>query len=519
MADGTKAGGDAPRTLFSLGRSGKRKGRVDRGVAARGLPPAPRRRELVDTDVATIDPDEVTDADLSDATEHPVDEIDAETTEGGDVAEPCPSCSLPLVPGAMFCGECGTRVDLAPKRLRRRASCSTTTFPVSPCRPRPTASFEVAEPVTGTLRDDETSTPTTWPTTTARDRGAAPCSVPSSAPRASPRPMADDGTTTPRPSCRGRGRADEVEVVEDDAEPSRPRLSVEDEAEPSRPSWSRTTPSPRPSWSRTTGRAEAEPVEDDAEPSRPSWSSDDRRGRAGRRRGRRRRADRRGRRRRGRADDEPAPSSAESPAAAAVAAPAPRRAGAAEAESLGSDGAGGCRARRWLQEGRVDRRGGGRRRGRADHRRGRHGRRRQERRQEGRPGRRRPEKSTTTTDGVLDHGVDRHHRGADDHRRPGADRHDHARRRRSTTRVRPRRPRCPARPVAPPPPPPASPANVQVTAPATSSAGNVLPDRPAERRRHADVVPRHLERPEDRGHRVARPRARVGANSADSRST
>src|SRR4029078_2368304 len=69
-------------------------------------------------------------------------------------SEPCPSCSLPLVPGAMFCGECGTRVT-APDAAAPADVLLDDEVPGEPRPPEAEGSFEVAEPVTGTLEDDD----------------------------------------------------------------------------------------------------------------------------------------------------------------------------------------------------------------------------------------------------------------------------------------------------------------------------------------------------------------------------
>ena len=84
MAHRTKNRGGAPRTLFSLDRSSNRRG-------ARG-------------GTAVEDPIETTEEVTSE------DETGAVTESMPAHAEPCPSCEMPLVAGAMFCGECGTRV-------------------------------------------------------------------------------------------------------------------------------------------------------------------------------------------------------------------------------------------------------------------------------------------------------------------------------------------------------------------------------------------------------------------------
>jgi len=92
MADDTANGtsGDAPRTLFARGRGGKRKRGAAAESALENYPPA--------------DPDELssTEGGGTDGDSAPADESGA--------PELCPSCAEALVPGALFCGECGTRV-------------------------------------------------------------------------------------------------------------------------------------------------------------------------------------------------------------------------------------------------------------------------------------------------------------------------------------------------------------------------------------------------------------------------
>ena len=296
------------------------------------------------------------------------------------------------------------------------------------------------------------------------------------------------------------------------------------EAEP-RPSWPRTEPS---GAEETRGRAgrrgrgraepEAELVEEDA---RGRAGRGGARGRAGRRR-------RRGRCRfrpttTGRScrswpasqrPRRPVPSPARWPPPMR---PMPRRRVARLVRGVGRWVRWERRVRWWIQEGRVDRRGGSGRRGRADHRRRRHGRRRQERRQEGRPGRRRvPEvdhhhggrQSTTAVDG--------HHGGADHHRRPGHDGHDdpgidgddpgsdHDHRRSAGAGRADHRP------------PPASPGQRAGGLPADPRRGQQLPDDPpttsgAPRRRSSS--PGARSRP---GSPCRRPRAPSGPTRAPS---
>ncbi|MGZ4681484.1 MAG: hypothetical protein ACXV8G_03375, partial [Acidimicrobiales bacterium] len=159
MADGTKAGGDAPRTLFSLGRSGKRKGRAAEASPLEDYPP--RHAEEASTEADVVATLESTDPELEATRDDPTvtDDGTGETGENGstdDAAapEPCPSCSLPLVPGAMFCGECGTRV-LSPEEAVPAAVLLDDEVPGEPLPPEAEGSFEVAEPVTGSLEDDE----------------------------------------------------------------------------------------------------------------------------------------------------------------------------------------------------------------------------------------------------------------------------------------------------------------------------------------------------------------------------
>src|SRR4051812_17493733 len=94
MADDTATeDGDAPRTLFTRGRSGGKRKRG--GAAASPLEEYP-----------PVDPDEIDDSlDTADGAD--------DGAEGSDGPELCPSCEAPLVPGAVFCGECGTRAIAA----------------------------------------------------------------------------------------------------------------------------------------------------------------------------------------------------------------------------------------------------------------------------------------------------------------------------------------------------------------------------------------------------------------------
>ena len=100
------------------------------GIAARGLPAAPRRGRRRSTTTSRRS------RRLRSTSRRPTSSSCRRTApdrttrptpvRATSPAEPCPSCSLPLVPGAMFCGECGTRVtspaDAAPGRgaARRR---------------------------------------------------------------------------------------------------------------------------------------------------------------------------------------------------------------------------------------------------------------------------------------------------------------------------------------------------------------------------------------------------------------
>ena len=89
MADNANGnGGKAPRTLFSLGRSGGKRG-SKRGGNASALESYP-----------PLDPDMAGAGAVA---------VDDEPRDAAAEAA-CESCGTALVPGAMFCGECGTRV-------------------------------------------------------------------------------------------------------------------------------------------------------------------------------------------------------------------------------------------------------------------------------------------------------------------------------------------------------------------------------------------------------------------------
>ena len=107
MADrtSTETGGDAPRTLFSLGRSSKRKGRGTKPSALEEYPPQHADIDAVADDVATNG--------SADGPQHAVSTDEAAPAHAETVPTDCPSCGEPLVPGAAFCGECGTRVVAA----------------------------------------------------------------------------------------------------------------------------------------------------------------------------------------------------------------------------------------------------------------------------------------------------------------------------------------------------------------------------------------------------------------------
>ena len=455
MADGTKAGGDAPRTLFSLGRSGKRKGRAAQASPLEDYPPRhaderrptpvwPRSRPTPSSrPTRTVSRRRRrTDADA------PADDAPEEIDASEDAAsEPCPSCSLPLVAGAMFCGECGTRVTDA-RRGRPAAVLLDDEVPGEPLPPEAEGSFEVAEPVTGTLEDDDDL---------VEDD--------------------DDGHRRERRvRClhRGRGRADatsrgattveaelaeraepEAELVEEGARGRAGRGGAEVDVEEDRA---------RGRAGRGRSDAEAELVEEDPEAEAELVEED---------------ADVRPRPVEADADAEVADDDgAVVPIAAAATAGRGRR-------WPGCDRLGRCRDagvvhhgrfRRFgwrLEEGRLDRRRRRGRGGRADHRRGRPGERRQERGQEGRSGRRRHPEVDHDHRGTVDHRLDdRHDPGADHRHRDAHHRHlgarllheldgrsDHVDRaaRRSgprRRRRRPRRPTCrsPARPTSSPTP-------------------------------------------------------------------
>ena len=106
MAHRTKNRGTAPRTLFSLDRSSNKRG-------ARGDTVPEDPSEVLD-EVAPDDVDEMTAIETADtASDGDVgsDEASAAPEPMPAQAEPCPSCESPLVAGAMFCGECGSRVS------------------------------------------------------------------------------------------------------------------------------------------------------------------------------------------------------------------------------------------------------------------------------------------------------------------------------------------------------------------------------------------------------------------------
>ena len=145
MADGTKAGADAPRTLFSLGRAGKRKGRVAEASPLENYPPRHAEEGSLDLDDELTEAVDTTDDDLVTA-----DHVDAEP----DTDALCPSCELPLVPGAMFCGECGTRVIAAEDAVPTGVLLDDA-VPGEPLPPTANGAFEVAEPLTGTSDEDE----------------------------------------------------------------------------------------------------------------------------------------------------------------------------------------------------------------------------------------------------------------------------------------------------------------------------------------------------------------------------
>jgi hypothetical protein len=103
MAHRTTKGEAAPRTLFSLDRGADnprgRKGRGGAKSAATFAPPEEHLDDPVDEPVEA----KLTDPENEDLAEQVAAESPAH-------ADPCPSCEAPLVAGAAFCGECGTRV-------------------------------------------------------------------------------------------------------------------------------------------------------------------------------------------------------------------------------------------------------------------------------------------------------------------------------------------------------------------------------------------------------------------------
>ncbi len=244
MADGTKAGGDAPRTLFSLGRSGKRKGRAAQASPLEDYPPRHAEESSPDTDVATLEP--IDELEAGDDNDEAADEIEA--AEDAATPEVCPSCSLPLVPGAVFCGECGTRVVAPEEAAAPAAVLLDEAVPGEPLPPEADGTFEVAEPVTGSLDDENLGEDDL-----AEDEGTE---LEESAVFGAF--IAGDGEPEDEPEAES-----EAELVEDESEEeAEPAAEVEGEAEP-----------------------EAELVEDEAEPEAELVEESPSRGGAGRGRG------------------------------------------------------------------------------------------------------------------------------------------------------------------------------------------------------------------------------------------
>ncbi len=113
--------GGAPRTLFSLDRSSGKRGR--RAAAAADT------NEIVGDRSEQMDPM---------ATMTAPDDASSLTMPAH--AEPCPSCDAPLVAGALFCGECGTKVAV------ESAAMTEPTDEAEVVETEPTVEAEVVRP-------------------------------------------------------------------------------------------------------------------------------------------------------------------------------------------------------------------------------------------------------------------------------------------------------------------------------------------------------------------------------------
>ena len=129
MADDTADGGDAPRSASLRDRSG--------GKRRWGGPPATVLEIHPTIHDAPIDPDIESDAE-SDAA---IAAIAADPTP----PQNCPSCAMPMVAGAVFCGECGTRaVAVVPATILLDAE-----VPSEPLPAPSTGSFDMAAALVG----------------------------------------------------------------------------------------------------------------------------------------------------------------------------------------------------------------------------------------------------------------------------------------------------------------------------------------------------------------------------------
>ena len=123
MADDTGNGGDAPRSASSRGRSGDKR--------RRSGPPATALEIHPTVSDEPIEPDVESDAAIAAIAADPI------------LPHSCPSCAMPMVAGAVFCGECGTRaVAVVPA-----ATLPDSEVPSEPLPAPPTGSFAMAAAV------------------------------------------------------------------------------------------------------------------------------------------------------------------------------------------------------------------------------------------------------------------------------------------------------------------------------------------------------------------------------------
>ena len=131
MADDTADGGDAPRSASSRGRSG--------GKRRRSGPPATSLEIHPTVSDEPIESDAESDAAIAAIAADPVS------------PQSCPSCAMPMVSGAVFCGECGTRaVAVVPA-----ATLLDSEVPGEPLPAPPTGSFAMAAAVVGSASSPE----------------------------------------------------------------------------------------------------------------------------------------------------------------------------------------------------------------------------------------------------------------------------------------------------------------------------------------------------------------------------